>query len=335
MYFDLEIQHRYIAIASDECSVEIFPSIMKWSEGIYIAILSELDLYFNKNFPNQDLNSILKEHLSGLVNLNIPIVYGKNPAQVLMSTYYMVDNKMTGIIDIDSKISSRIISEISWSAWWQFSDQYEYHRHELLRKTDKKYRAHREKLKTICPTMGWKKPSDMKSLDTYSIQKRYGKLICDVFELSQKSNTNIVFPWLNERPNTDYIAARHLNFVSNNWNDFEGFLKEDLSKICFLENFNIDLRIIEMEWELILCDLSSEVLKVPFRHPHNLFKEIPEQKTALLQIHHIYEGYLNNLKSKEDYLQYGVIGWNLKVTRTHKAENYQNSLFDDESYEEN
>ena len=64
MYFDLEIQHKYIAIASDECSVEIFPSIMKWSEGIYIAILSELDLYFNKNFPNQDLNSILKEHLS-------------------------------------------------------------------------------------------------------------------------------------------------------------------------------------------------------------------------------------------------------------------------------
>ena len=57
--------------------------------------------------------------------------------------------------------------------------------------------------------MGWKKPSDMKSLDTYSIQKRYGKLICDVFELSQKSNTNIIFPWLNERPNTDYIAARH------------------------------------------------------------------------------------------------------------------------------
>ena len=48
--------------------------------------------------------------------------------------------------------------------------------------------------------MGWKKPSDMKSLDTYSIQKRYGKLICDVFELSQKSNTNIIFPWLNERP---------------------------------------------------------------------------------------------------------------------------------------
>ena len=78
-----------------------------------------------------------------MVNLNIPIVYGKNPAQVLMS-YYMVDNKMTGIIDIDSKISSRIISEISWSAWWQFSDKYEYHRYELLSKTDKKYRAHRK-----------------------------------------------------------------------------------------------------------------------------------------------------------------------------------------------
>ena len=40
-----------------------------------------------------------------------------------MSTYYMVYGKqMTGIIDIDSKISSQFISEISWSAWWQFSD---------------------------------------------------------------------------------------------------------------------------------------------------------------------------------------------------------------------
>ena len=65
-------------------------------------------------------------------------------------------------------------------------------------------------------------------------------------------------------PNTDYIAARHLNFVSNNWNDFEGFLKEDLSKICFLENFNIDLRIIEMEWELILCDFQVKFLKYLF-----------------------------------------------------------------------
>ena len=70
-----------------------------------------------------------------------------------------------------------------------------------------------------------------------------------------------------------------------------------------------------MEWELILCDLSSEVLQIPFRHPHNLFKEIPEQKTALLQINHIYEGYLRELKLKEDYLQYGVVGWNFTLSR--------------------
>ena len=33
MYFDLEMRHRYIAIASNDCSLEMFPSIMKWSEG--------------------------------------------------------------------------------------------------------------------------------------------------------------------------------------------------------------------------------------------------------------------------------------------------------------
>ena len=52
MYIDLEMKHKYIAIASNDCSIEIFPSIMKWSDGIFIAILSELDLYFEKNlFP--------------------------------------------------------------------------------------------------------------------------------------------------------------------------------------------------------------------------------------------------------------------------------------------
>jgi hypothetical protein len=183
--------------------------------------------------------------------------------------------------------------------------------------------------------MSWKKPWDVISIDRYSLQKRYGKIISDVFSLLQKEDKDISFPWLNETLKEDFIVSRHLNFVSNNWNDFEGFLKEDLCKICFLENFNINLRIIKMEWELILCDLSSAVLQIPFRHPHNLFKEIPNQKTALLQINHIYDAYLRELKLQEDYLQYGVVGWNLKVTRTHTAENYQNSLFNDESYEEN
>ena len=144
--------------------------------------------------------------------------------------------------------------------------------------------------------------------------------------------TVFFFPWINEKTTKKFKVSRHLNFVSNSWNDFEDYLKEDLCKICLLENFNIDLRIIEMEWELILCDLSNKVLKIPFRHPHNLFIEAPEQKTALLQIRHIYESYLNDLKKVEEFLQYGIIGWDIKVVRVHQVESYQNSLFNDESY---
>ena len=112
---------------------------MKWSEGIYIAILSELDLYFEKNFPAQNIESSLSSYLSGFIDLDTPIVYGENPAQLVLTIYSMLEKNMTGIINVDSKISSRILQESSWESFWRFCDEYEEHRFMLLSKTDKKY----------------------------------------------------------------------------------------------------------------------------------------------------------------------------------------------------
>ena len=147
MYFDLEMRHQYITIVSKECSVNMFPSIMKWSEGIYIAILSELDLYFEKNFPNQDLETSLRSYLSDFIDLDTPIVYGKNPARVLLATYSMQEKNMSGVVDIENKLSTRLIAEASWDIWWRLCDEYEQHRFNMMRKTDKRYRTNRDKLK--------------------------------------------------------------------------------------------------------------------------------------------------------------------------------------------
>ena len=38
------------------------------------------------------------------------------------------------------------------------------------------------------------------------------------------------------------------------------------------------------------------------------------------------------MKKVEEFLQYGIIGWDIKVVRVHQVESYQNSLFNDESY---
>ena len=51
---------KYIAIATKGLSINVFPSLMRWKDDIYIAVLSELDLYLEKTYKNLIYEDALK-----------------------------------------------------------------------------------------------------------------------------------------------------------------------------------------------------------------------------------------------------------------------------------
>ena len=184
---------KYIAIATKGLSINVFPSLMRWKDDIYIAVLSELDLYLEKTYKNLIYEDALKEYLKENIGEDIAICYGDNISRVIITLYSMLDRDMTTTVCTDSELSMRFLTDASWDIWWKFNDEYEAYKELLTKKPDKKYKSQKAKLQSISLTMGWIKPSALFKLDDFSIRKRYGQSISDVFLLVKNNDDSIFF----------------------------------------------------------------------------------------------------------------------------------------------
>ena len=205
---------------------------------------------------------------------------------------------------------------MSWDVWWYCAKNFITHfSKQSAART--KHNQHLKSMQRAIMRLQLPSPWLLSSLPEKSVQRRFGSLIQSLvtYAFSQSESPDLIrFPWKNYEITEKPTRARNLDFPLMDWNHIEPLLQEDLNYLCFLDSFKKGERIIELEWRIVLYDLNFLSIPILFRHPHYLHKDLPHQRTALLQIQYAFEKELKENFSDEDQ-HMAIVSWQISIEK--------------------
>ncbi len=339
----------FIALsANDICNESLqtlTPRVMQWSEDTWIFDLSPCFSYWQAQAENLtiDVVSLIRKVLqqtfgsdSDNTSIGEAACYQASlafsPWQAVFLLNYMKDRQIGGFVHRFSGFGNSLYHQASWEAWWQAAEEIAKHFVIAGRKRFKidVFKSQRRRLQDAVKRLGAQLPSQLKQADHLSLKRRFGSTISELWQWTwqeegkddasvfAKDVTSLLgFPWQNWHNSLQPKVERLLEAPLIEWEYIEPFLKEDFDRLCHLDSWDSQERVVSLEWHVVSSDMTSHIIPIHFRHPHCLHDERNCHRTAALQAMYAFEQTV--AKTKGDYIDTDlyfspIISWTLEVT---------------------
>lgn len=340
-FLAIQLLKKNSAISSDVWH-SLSPQVMRWQADIFLIDLHSCASYWQSQAQAQQLarESFLEHRLDALLGeASYLAVLSQDPWQAVLLLSCLRQKNLSGVIARSSQMGENLWPSLDWDDWWKACRLYAEH------SGDKQVQAELSKrqiaMQLAMQRLGCSRPAALKCMPTAQIHRRFGALIGKLWAMtwsapvssssqSLRTWSKLDFPWQDQPYQKPLSRQRILDNPLRNWDDIETFLREDLNHFCFLSSFKKGERILAMEWKLVLYNLQEVSIPVLFRHPHSLHQDLPNQRTALLQIFYALEK-----KIKEQRIQdkegpcFWISSWELHLTQKIQAAPRPQLLFAD------
>ena len=164
---------------------------------------------------------------------------------------------------------------------------------------------------------------DSEQDNSTSQRQNYGQFACG-------------FPWQSWCFKNLPKVQRHMDDPIYEWAHMEPLLQEDLNRLCKSPLWQIEERVVSLEWRIVFQDMTSLHIPIYFRNPHCLLAERPTQKTALLQAYYAFIDAVPGSqldrgdRHKEHLPMLCVASWELVLKERLKATSMDRIIFKEE-----
>lgn len=297
--------------------VDLSPTISYWR--------NKLTSYRKENGTKKTLASMFteifeaafefeKSHIDvGVLDFSIEkpflVSFTENPWKSLILLRGVEERKLSGFMHSESTFSKRILKEISWDIFWSLCEEYGRifeslkGRKSVLSSFEKDLRS----FKLAISRLNLGAPIDLKGASEVQVGRRFGHLCsmlwqwtrmslysqsfsCQDRDLCSESKSELrSFLWSPYLVRSPLLVSRHLDFTAQNWSEIEELMRQDFSKLCALDAWSSEDKVVCLEWSVITSDSVTCPIPINFRMPHHMKSEVPHHKTALRQAHYNFE----------------------------------------------
>lgn len=345
----------FLAITSSALGEQALQSLtcrmMRWSDDIWLLDLKPCLSYwlYQADRSGWPLYELLRQMLTQVCSEHsYYAAVASDPWQALILLRVLEEQGRHGLIGKDTGIGENLYREVSWSAWWRCCEEYvlvSLKRQASPGIQQRRIKQNIRRMEILVKRLGIRKPIQLYELPEHQIQRRFGEVLAELWKRtfaeycstaklrnSLKANHDF-FPWINHELKEKIIKKRTLDYPVLEWNYIEVFLCADLNSLCFLDSFKEDVRIISLEWRIVLQDHTEICIIVPFRHPHDIHRDTPHQRTALLQARYQFEKEVSRVEQHYrdiDSPPPPIISWELEVKETLKVGALATLLFQED-----
>jgi len=321
------------------------PKVMRWADDLWLIDLTASQSYWKKCALHQEkqVEDIYKVILENSFGDEYRAALAENPWQALIMVDFMKERSLSGLVAKYREWGQKFYHNISWASFFSTALSGIKHFEELKFKgfKAKSFEKHLAQMKRAVNQLGIKNPWEFQGVGSYAIRRRYGSTVKQIWEQIYPSpKAPIIFcPWKSFDIIPEVMVTRALDYAMNDWKHLEELLKEDFDKLCQLDAYLAEHRIVSLEWCLTLHDASHLRVPVHFRQPHSLQSETHSHETALLQAYYNFSRIMSE-QSKYFLEQTGngnlsIVAWSLSVKEWLFTPPQTVELFDDHIYEEN
>lgn len=260
------------------------------------------------------------------------------PWQALLLVLTLRERHMSGLTVAYLPLGKKLYQDTSWDVWRQAAHLIEPHLARDAKRFDAAaYKRRLAQMRRALSRLAIKTPRHFYSATPLSLRRRFGPHIGDLWAWTL-DQTEPAFPWLSVSIASPPQVSRHLDYPVMQWAELEAFLREDFNRLCRHEvspgrrGILPEQRVLAFTWTLTRDDLSSVALTITFRHPHPIHKDVPAQKTAILQALYAFES-LQKPADQDDIPSSLIVGWQLGVKSWLRTLPFNGSLFRDDSGE--
>ncbi len=341
MFLALEVE----LISDDMQKILLFsPKVMKWSEGIWLIDLAICQSYWQSRSWDSGccLEDLYKMMLEKTFGNQYRAALAQNPWQALLTLNFMQERALQGLVAKEQEWGAKIYQSVSWSAFFSVALSGAQHFESLKFKGFKlkPFANHLEQMRRAVNQLGIKTPWEFQSVGSYAIRRRYGSMVKQIWEqMYPGSEAPVIFcPWKSFHLVPEMVVLRTLDHAIDEWQHLEGFLREDLDKLCQLDVYSADHRIVSLEWCLTLQDACHLRVSIQFRRPHSLHSETHSHETALLQAYYNFERTMK--KESQRYQEntgdgnISIVAWKLSIKEWLFTPPQAIEMFNDHLYEE-
>ncbi len=321
------------------------PDIMQLTSHTYVADLHIVELYWRRVADNKGLK--VNDLLETVIKKNIKdcqlSLFCQHPFQGLVFFNHLKNLESQGCFRSDSLFSKKIYQNMGWYPWFlsarQINDCFD--KAQCLQKQRKNFSSHLGRLSRFVERMDLREFSGLKQAHFFELSRRFkgfiGLLWKWTFPLEQQSpktseatQTSLLtfqhyeklqgFPWCPHFVDSPAQVSNLLEYPVSEWEAVKESLLADLEKLSQLDKVRPPYKILELQWNLTLFDMSQVEKILNFKYPLCLEQERhTEFATLEKQLQFGFEQFREDLQARDQELQWIntplVIGWSLEVSR--------------------
>lgn len=361
MDFFIAIDRRGLSTFSPEKLESLTPRIMQWSEEIWLLDMGLCLTYWWKRAAQENIDVVTLWRLAlQRIFQGESFIYGaavaRHPWQAILLLGHMRERQLSGLVDYDSVFGRRHFQEVTWRNWWSAAKSIIPHFSHAGRKKLTSFPRSLGQMRRAIKRLRVDRPYNLKTAEPSAIRRRFGSVMGELWEWTyggqddrSLSNQLANFPWRSYCFRQPPAVHRNLEFTLWDWEQMAPLLQQDLNALCadvaasfaMVDRFgdegicqkygNLDTKeyVLRLVWRLHLADGRTQELELPFRNPHNLHQDAPEQRTALAQALFRFSGFQGELEDVNRDFCLGVIAWEVIVAEKMAFPPHTRSLFDD------
>lgn len=302
------------------------PRVMKWQDTLWLMDLRPVITYWNKRATrqSQSLPIFFQNMLNQLFPEGYQAGYSHHPLQALLIAHLLKEKNLSGLMDGLSPFGSSFYQKLSWSCFWSIAEQSVPHflASGIKKSSLKQFSKNRQMMERAVHRLSLHKPSELSHTHFSSIHRRFGPLLTLLWSWvfapeGGQDHTFDDFPFITHIYVEPPQISRTLDFPLLRWENIEPLLIQDLNKLCFHQSYHKGDLVSCLEWHMVMEDLNTLTVSIPFRHPHNLCSEIPTQQTATQQAYYhfmdISHRFSRHYEESELSLP-NIVSWQLRIT---------------------
>ncbi len=283
------------------------PAVMQWSEHICISRLEACRLFWlaQKKKRGCKLAELFDPLLAHHYGEDYIAVFGDHPWQCLTYLYYQQQHAGSRLYWLQSRLDQNIFKSLDWACWFAPQTELLVHLTAINARGFKpnSFAARQAQLRRFIQRVGVSQPSEMKTADANSMQRRFGHWLARIWRWSFCKGFDLEgFPWIQLVLEDPPLVKRDLEFPASQWSTIEPLLVEDCERLC--DQFVDDRcqHINRMRWQITLFNQQKMTVELSFRHPYSLHRDRPNFATALYQARYVYDDMMGKLSERQDDL---------------------------------
>lgn len=342
MNFFIAIDRRCLPNFAPEKLESLTPRIMQWSEDIWILDMGLCLSYWWNRALQEGLDVVtlwrlVLQRLFGGDTLTYSAAVAHHPWLAVLVLGHMRERDLFGLVDYDSPFGRRHFQEVSWRNWWWAAKAVIPHFSLAGRKRLGSFPRSLGQMRRAIKRLRLDRPHTLKTAEPSAIRRRFGSIMGELWgwtyaeEKEGEGRSGLVgFPWRAYQFRAPPVVRRNLDFTLNDWEAMAPLLQEDLNALC-RKGIAFDAKeyVLRLLWRLSLADGTTEELELPFRNPHSLHQDAPEQRTAMAQALFRFSSSHGKAAREDRDGILGVIAWEVIVAEKMALPPQVRSLFDD------